>query len=56
MARTIATADRVSREELLEFVRPRHHAVLMTVRSSGMPQLSPATCGVDDDGRLVVST
>ncbi len=56
MARTIATADRVSREELLEFVRPRHHAVLMTVRSSGMPQLSPVTCGVDDAGRIVVST
>ena len=56
MARTIATADRVSREELLEFVRPRHHAVLMTTRASGRPQLSPVTCGVDDDGRIVVST
>ena len=56
MARTIATADRVSREELLNFVRPRHHAVLMTARASGMPQLSPVTCGVDDDGRIVVST
>jgi PPOX class probable F420-dependent enzyme len=56
MARTIATADRVSREELLEFVRPRHHAVLMTTRASGMPQLSPVTCGVDDDGLIVVST
>ncbi len=56
MARTIATADRVSREELLAFVRPRHHAVLMTTRASGMPQLSPVTCGVDDDGRIVIST
>ncbi|WNB87357.1 PPOX class F420-dependent oxidoreductase [Cellulomonas sp. ATA003] len=56
MARTIATADRVSREEMLDFVRPRHHAVLMTTRASGMPQLSPVTCGVDDVGRLVVST
>jgi len=56
MARTIATADRVSREELLNFVRPRHHAVLMTTRASGMPQLSPVTCGVDDDGRIVIST
>ena len=56
MARTIATADRVSREELLAFVRPRHHAVLMTTRASGMPQLSPVTCGVDDHGRIVVST
>jgi len=56
MARTIATADRVSREELLEFVRPRHHAVLMTTRGSGGPQLSPVTCGVDDAGRIVIST
>ena len=56
MARTITTADRVSREEMLDFVRPRHHAVLMTTRASGMPQLSPVTCGVDDVGRLVVST
>jgi PPOX class probable F420-dependent enzyme len=56
MARTIATTDRVSREELLDFVRPRHHAVLMTTRASGLPQLSPVTCGVDDDGRIVVST
>ncbi|WP_298457822.1 PPOX class F420-dependent oxidoreductase [uncultured Cellulomonas sp.] len=56
MARTIATADRISRAELLEFVRPRHHAVLMTTRASGLPQLSPVTCGLDDDGRLVVST
>ena len=56
MARTIATADRVSREELLNFVRPRHHAVLMTTRASGMPQLSPVTCGADDDGRIVIST
>ena len=56
MARTIATADRVAREELLDFVRPRHHAVLMTIRASGMPQLSPVTCGVDDAGRIVVST
>jgi PPOX class probable F420-dependent enzyme len=56
MARTIATVDRVSREELLAFVRPRHHAVLMTARASGAPQMSPVTCGVDDAGRIVIST
>ena len=56
MARTIATTDRVSREELLDFLRPRHHAVLLTTRGSGLPKLSPVTCGVDDDGRIVVST
>jgi PPOX class probable F420-dependent enzyme len=56
MARTIATNTRVEREALLDFVRPRHHAVLMTTRADGRPQASPVTCGVDGDGRIVVST
>ena len=56
MPRRIATADRVSRDELLEFLRPRHRAVLLTRRRSGAPQMSPVTCGVDDSGCLVVST
>src|SRR6476661_359441 len=51
-----ATADRVDRDALLEFLRPRHHALLLTRRQSGGVQLSPVTCGVDDDGRIVVST
>jgi PPOX class probable F420-dependent enzyme len=55
MPRT-ATADRVGRDELLAFRRPRHHAVLMTRRADGSPQLSPVTCGVDEQGRVVVST
>ncbi|MFI7587903.1 PPOX class F420-dependent oxidoreductase [Spongisporangium articulatum] len=53
---TIATATRVSREELLEFLRPRHRATLMTYRADGSPQLSLVTCGVDNAGRVVVST
>ena len=56
MARKIATAERVSREELVEFLRPRHFAVLSTRRRSGAPQMSPVTCGVDAAGRVVVST
>ena len=56
MPRKIATADRVTREELLEFLRPRHHAILLTRRRNGAPQMSPVTCGVDDAGRVVVST
>jgi PPOX class probable F420-dependent enzyme len=52
----IATADKVDLPELLEFVRPRHHALLVTSRASGGPQLSPVTCGVDADGRIVIST
>ena len=56
MPRTIATADQVSLEELLEFVRPRHRFVLVTRRRDGSPQVSPVSGGVDDEGRLVIST
>lgn len=56
MARQIATNRKVERSELLDFVRPRHRVVLMTTRADGTPQASPVTAGVDDDGRLVVST
>jgi PPOX class probable F420-dependent enzyme len=53
---TIATNTRVSREELLDFVRTRHHLILVTRRQDGSPQLSPVTGGVDGDGRVVIST
>jgi PPOX class probable F420-dependent enzyme len=56
MARTIATTTTVDREDLLAFVRPRHRMVLLTTRVDGSPQASPVTGGVDDEGRLVVST
>ena len=56
MARTIATNTAVGRDELLEFVRPRQHFVLVTRRSDGSPQASPVTGGVDAQGRLVIST
>ena len=52
----IATAERVDRAALLDFVRPRHHGLLVTTRKNGRPQLSPVTCGVDEDGRVVIST
>ena len=52
MPRKIATTDRVEREELLDFVRPRHRATLVTTRKDGRPQLSPVTCGVDEQGRV----
>lgn len=52
----IATTARVDRAALLEFLRPRHRAVLMTRRAGGGAQLSPVTCGVDGEGRIVVST
>jgi PPOX class probable F420-dependent enzyme len=56
MPRTVATNSEVGREELLEFLRPRHHAILMTTRRDGRPQASPNTCGVDVEGRIVIST
>ena len=56
MARTIATNTRADREQLQEFLRPRHHAILMTTRRDGRPQASPNTCGVDAEGRIVIST
>jgi PPOX class probable F420-dependent enzyme len=52
----IATADRVDREALLSFLRPRHHALLLTRRRAGGVQLSPVTCGVDGAGRIVIAT
>jgi PPOX class probable F420-dependent enzyme len=56
MPRTIATNTQVSRDELLDFIRTRHHGILMTTRRDGRPQASPNTIGVDTDGRIVVST
>ena len=56
MPRTIATTTRVSLADLLDFVRPRHRMLLITRRSDGGPQASPVTGGVDDSGRLVIST
>lgn len=56
MAAYIATNTTVGLDQLLEFVRPRHRAVLLTTRADGRPQASPLTCGLDDSGRLVVST
>ncbi len=56
MAPKTATNTRVSRAELLDFVRPRHRAVLLTRRTGGDPQGSPVVCGVDGSGRIVVST
>ncbi|SNT29600.1 PPOX class probable F420-dependent enzyme [Streptosporangium subroseum] len=56
MSPKIATNEVVSREQLLEFLRERHHALVITTRRDGTPQASPVTCGVDAEGRIVVST
>ncbi|MCF8611382.1 PPOX class F420-dependent oxidoreductase [Gordonia sp. HY285] len=56
MGRTVATASSVDLGELLDFVRRRHHLILLTSRHDGSPQMSPVTAGVDPDGRIVVAT
>ena|SRR5690349_21117545 len=40
----------------LRFAAENHHAVLATRRRDGHPQLSPVAVGVDEDGRIVIST
>jgi PPOX class probable F420-dependent enzyme len=56
MARNIATNTTVGRDELTEFLRPRHHVILLTPRNDGGWQGSPVTSGVDAEGRIVIST
>jgi PPOX class probable F420-dependent enzyme len=56
MARNYATADTVSFEDLLVFVRPRHAMVLTTFRADGSLQSSPVTGGVDEQGRIVIAS
>jgi PPOX class probable F420-dependent enzyme len=52
----VATVDRVGRDELEAFVRPRRHLLLVTTRDDGRPQVSPVVGALDDDGRLLVSS
>jgi PPOX class probable F420-dependent enzyme len=56
MPRTIATNTAVDKPALLDFVRTRHHLILTTRRADGSVQSSPVTGGVDQDGRIVIST
>jgi hypothetical protein len=50
----IAVNTAVTRDELLDFIRPRHHAIVITARADVRPQASPVTCGVDAGGRMKV--
>jgi PPOX class probable F420-dependent enzyme len=54
--RSIATNTQVDRTALEEFVRTRHHVILLTRRRDDSPQASPVTAGLDAQGRLVTST
>lgn len=52
----IATNDRVDFDRLVEFLRTRHKAIVVTRREDGGDQTSPVTLGIDAQGRLLVST
>src|SRR5664279_4740461 len=52
----VATVETVALKELLDFLRPRHKGIYVATRGDGRPQLSPVSCGVDPEGRIVVST
>lgn len=56
MARSIATNTVIELTELLDWVRPRHHMLLATMRADGRPQISPVSGGVDAEGRIVIAT
>ena len=43
-------------DEVRAFIQSNHRAVMSTIRSDGRPQLSPVTVGVDDDGRVMISS
>jgi PPOX class probable F420-dependent enzyme len=56
MSPTIASTHRPDRGELESFLRERHKGLLVTTRRDGGPQVSPVACGLDPQGRVVVST
>lgn len=43
-------------EAARRFVAANHRAVLVTSRTDGRPQTSPVLCGLDNDGKVVIST
>jgi PPOX class probable F420-dependent enzyme len=43
-------------DEARDFIKDNHRAVLVTRKRDGSPQTSPITCGVDDAGRVAVSS
>jgi len=53
---TAARDAAVDRDGLLDFARTRHRLILGTFRRDGRVQLSPVSGGIDDQGRVVVSS
>jgi PPOX class probable F420-dependent enzyme len=46
----------MDRDTALDFIRQNHNGVLATTRADGTPQMSPVTAGVDDEGRVIISS
>jgi PPOX class probable F420-dependent enzyme len=43
-------------ERARDFLRKNHRAVMATYYRDGRPQLTPVTAGIDDAGRVIVSS
>jgi PPOX class probable F420-dependent enzyme len=52
----VAFACIVDLDEARAVIAQQHHAVLATLRSDGTPQMSPVVVGLDEAGRLTIST
>jgi PPOX class probable F420-dependent enzyme len=46
----------VTPDQARAFLRDNHQAVLATFRRDGRPQLSPVAAGLDDEGRVEISS
>jgi PPOX class probable F420-dependent enzyme len=46
----------MDKDTAMQVLATQHRAVLATLRADGTPQLTPVTAGIDDDGRVVIST
>ncbi|HEY8544228.1 MAG TPA: pyridoxamine 5'-phosphate oxidase family protein, partial [Acidimicrobiales bacterium] len=46
----------MDRAAAIEFIRRNHQGVLATTRADGSTQMSPVTAGVDDEGRVEISS
>ncbi len=46
----------MDRDDAVAFIRQHHRGVLATTRADGTTQMSPVTGGIDDQGRLELST
>ena len=48
--------DGMDLDDARAVIATQHHAVLATMRADGTPQMSPVSVGLDDGGRVVISS